>query len=472
MKTVKRVLALSLVLVLVLASACSGGKVNSQISSEDNLVEKATIDGELYGKEGHSFDIKFSSKITVNTLTMEEDGDNITEFSILAYNDATQMYDTVYTQQEIGKYRYCAFSDVKTSALRVKITGATEKFKIKNVAVYNAKHLINENESKFRVTSYVTGSSIQKPEQIDLGTMDIVTDFILFGLLTFDENGQLHYVDQEVDGQKIDGKVAFDTALSNLRQAIGDRDINIYVNVLGPNADEGIEDWNKSCNNKADKHTKAFKSGKLSSYINQFMKDHGIDGISFDYEYPLRNKDWKAFNDFLLDIRSEIGNDKRIAIAVTDWNLKISKKAADVVDVFELMSYDLFDERGDHASFNTAVADINSAVKKGIDPSKIDLGLPFYARPTDSGSYWYDYASEAETLGKFGNYSDAKSDDIPYSEVGRYYNGYQMIYDKTAYALDYGVGGVMVWHQACDLPVSNELSLFRSISQVVETRAK
>ena len=33
------------------------------------------------------------------------------------------------------------------------------------------------------------------------------------------------------------------TALKNLKTVIGDRDVNIYVNILGPNADDGIDEW-------------------------------------------------------------------------------------------------------------------------------------------------------------------------------------------------------------------------------------
>ena len=48
------------------------------------------------------------------------------------------------------------------------------------------------------------------------------------------------------------------TALKNLKSVIGDRNVNIYVNILGPDADEGISDWKSQMENKAQKHTKAF----------------------------------------------------------------------------------------------------------------------------------------------------------------------------------------------------------------------
>ena len=33
----------------------------------------------------------------------------------------------------------------------------------------------------------------------------------------------------------------------------------------------------------------------------------------------------------------------------------------------------------------------------------------------------------------------------------------------SAFAIDAGLGGIMIWHMNCDLPYDNELSLFRAI---------
>ena len=46
-----------------------------------------------------------------------------------------------------------------------------------------------------------------------------------------------------------------------------------------------------------------------------------------------------------------------------------------------------------------------------------------------------------------------------------------MIYDKTAYAMDAGMGGIMMWHYNCDLPYTDDLSLLRAVNTAVEARA-
>ena len=45
------------------------------------------------------------------------------------------------------------------------------------------------------------------------------------------------------------------------------------------------------------------------------------------------------------------------------------------------------------------------------------------------------------------------------------FNTPRVVYDKTAWAIDNGFGGVMVWNYACDVPADNEASLFRAIAR-------
>ena len=52
----------------------------------------------------------------------------------------------------------------------------------------------------------------------------------------------------------------------------------------------------------------------------------------------------------------------------------------------------------------------------------------------------------------------------------QYVNSYQMVSDKTAFAIDAGLGGIMVWHYSCDLPYDNQYSLFRAISETKELK--
>lgn len=466
---------LVLCLLFTVAGCGSKGTLNSsQFITQENLAKGIKL-GNMSGKEGDAFDINFGVATTFNTVVLKENGSNITEFSIQIINPETASYETIYTQDEMGAYRYCAFDKVTTTGLRIQVSGATEKFKITDAEVYNINHLIDENESDFRVTSYIVADTIYDKANLDADSFNTITDVILFGVNVFDEAGQISYQDKEIGGETIPGKQVFDTALANLREVIGERKVSIYVNFLGPDAQTDSSDWDEQMKDKGQRHTKAFKNGGLAKYIGQFVKDHQLDGVFFDYEYPLKSAHAKAYSKFLVEMKQELG-DKVLGAALADWNLNLTSKAYDSLDVIEVMAYDLFDSRGNHSGFNNSINTLANFKKKGIDFSKLDFGIPFYGRPKDSGAYWYNFYSESTALGKFKNYSSAATDKngeaLPYADVGRYYNSPQLVFDKTAFAMNYGVGGVMVWHYSCDLAYSEDNSLFRSIGSAVESRSK
>ena len=100
------------------------------------------------------------------------------------------------------------------------------------------------------------------------------------------------------------------------------------------------------------------------------------------------------------------------------------------------------------------------------------MGLPFYSRPTNRLAFWGSYAQFSDSLDRYTNliyYNGFDHSGNPMT-APQYINSPQMIADKTAFAIDSGLGGVMVWHLNCDLPYDNELSLFRSISETKQAK--
>ena len=55
------------------------------------------------------------------------------------------------------------------------------------------------------------------------------------------------------------------------------------------------------------------------------------------------------------------------------------------------MDYDLFDRIGEHSTVGIGTFCVEEMLKTGFRKEQIDLGLAFYARPTDESPYWYDY---------------------------------------------------------------------------------
>ncbi len=223
-------------------------------------------------------------------------------------------------------------------------------------------------------------------------------------------------------------------------------------------------------------HSQAFvkNDSVLIENILNLLDTYDFDGLFFDYEYPYKLKSIKDYSDFIVKLDSYM-DDYILGAAFSHWSCNISKKAIKALDRVEIMAYDNMTEYNSHAEFSTvggALA-IKDFEKRGYDLSKCDLGLPFYGRTHGGEEAWPSYAQIAPDLD-----NNTFRNVIPKSyltgdtsgNVATSFNGVQMIKDKTAFANDYGLGGVMVWHYTCDVPYEDDLSLFKAIQTSLNTR--
>ena len=308
-----------------------------------------------------------------------------------------------------------------------------------------------EPVESFRVSSYVVADYIQDKASLCSEDFDIITDVILFGSATFDSEGKVTIKEQ-----------ALETALANLREVIGERDIHITLNILGPGGHTDSTVWEDQMEAQSDEHSKAFKSGVLEDNIIAVLDKYNLDGIHFDYEHPLSVKAWYNFNRFLVSMGKKLG-DRSLGVALCEWNLKLSTEALRYVDTVEVMLYDVYDDEGRHSTTETMKELSEKIGLSGIPYEKVNIGLPFYARPSDRGAYWYEYKSYYNSLDADNWYHcDNVNKDF-------WFNTTDVIYEKTEFALNQGYGGVMMWHYTCDLPSTNENSLLGAIGNTLDS---
>ncbi len=305
----------------------------------------------------------------------------------------------------------------------------------------------------FRVTAYVTQEAISNLDTFSSGHIDEVTDVILFGVVTFDEKGKISLAEN------------FDTCYNNIKTVMqGKENKRLFINMLGPESQSDSEDWYEQMADKAERHSGAFESEGFCEEILKLLDKYDFDGVFFDYEFPIKNKYWKTYNKFIVKLDEVLGDDYKIGMALASWDAKQNKKAREATDLVCIMSYDLWDDNGNHATMDIAKDDVDKFVKKGYDKSKLDLGLPFYARPTTQDAYWYDYGSYYDKMDASGLYKDSET-GLTFS-----FNTYDLIKEKTTYALDSGLGGVMVWCWNYDTDYGNEKSLFKAVSEAKNAR--
>ena len=307
-----------------------------------------------------------------------------------------------------------------------------------------------EKADDFRVTTYIRGEYVQSESSLYPEDFDIVTDVILFECASFNSNGEV-----------ICNEPILSNALTNIRKAIGNRDVNITLNLLGPRGITDSDVWEEQMEAQSVEHNKAFTSGVLEDNIIAVLEKYNFDGVHFDYEYPLSLNAWYYYNNFLVSLDKKLG-DYTLGVAGNDWNIKFSPAAIKAIDTLEVMLYDMIDEEGRHATYEDTVKAVQKIGIYGVPFEKVNVGLAFYSRPTDMSAYWYGYNGCYEGIDENGWYH---CDD---TDKDFWFNTPDVIKAKTEYAIQNGFGGVMIWHYNCDLPSTNEDSLLRAIDTAID----
>lgn len=396
---------------------------------------------------GESLTIETESPIEINTLILEEKGDSAKLFTFEAFLDGK--FETVTKGDTIDEYRFCAFDNVKSDKFRLTINDCGDG----NVNLKRVKLCLDENKAEsFKVTSYYVVRGNEDTVHLDEGHYKTTTDLIVFSAATFDENGSISFTDKD--------KVSL--YMDRVRKI--NPDIKIHLNILGPDANG--ETWDEQMINKGELHIKAMKENRdtLINNIVSILNELNFDGIYFDWEYPTTVDMKYEFSVFLIQLDKALG-DKELGSAFSAWCCKLSKKAIKALDNVTVMSYDIFDRYGYHASFSSSYDAVKEFLNAGYDKSQLQLGLAFYARPLDAGGYWFEYSTYAEKLGKYTNTLDVEYNGQIFPS---YFNSPQIIRDKTAYAVAADLAGVMIWNLGCDLPFDHELSLYKAIAEATK----
>lgn len=467
MKTIaKKSIAIFLVLILIFSITSCTNTIKSKKIDNFSVLKNAEIIGDLKGTvaaEGTFIEIVFPEATTFDTVVLREKDNQIFSFSIWLENENGE-FVSIYEQDRVGEYRYCEIGEHTAKSIKICIDSANEsQYHLKSIDVLNVSD--NKNDD-FRVTSYLVCEWFYGNENIDVEKMKTLTDIILFGIARFDENGNVYLQNLEFNGETVSGDTIFKEIIKDIKSV--NPDVKIHCNILGP---DGID-----ADDKEKLHSQAFvdNSDVFIENILDLLELYDFDGFFFDYEYPYKPESIEAYSDFIVKLDSYM-DDYILGAAFSHWSCNVSKDAIKALDRVEIMAYDNMTEFNSHAEFATvggAVA-IKDFEKREFDLSKCDLGLPFYGRTHGGDEAWPPYATIANDLenNPFRN-SIAKSylTGDTSGNIVTSFNGVQMIKDKTAFANDYGLGGVMVWHYTCDVAYESDLSLFKAIQTSLETR--
>jgi chitinase len=236
----------------------------------------------------------------------------------------------------------------------------------------------------------------------------------------------------------------------------------------------------------------AASSATRATFVRNLMKlvdGNGYDGVDIDWEFPQSAADRANLTALVSDLRAALGPNRTLSMAAppADWNGQWLDLDALVpnLDWVGVMTYDLsgpsWSENAGHNAplypshiGNTAHAGSTFTVdssrayyeSRGVPPSKLLIGLPFFGERFDgagnigqplrntSGTA-LDYREIAGMAGHGWEQRRDPAAEVPYlvstSGTGVIsYDDAASIEAKCSYTVSQGLGGVIVWHLGKD----------------------
>jgi len=205
------------------------------------------------------------------------------------------------------------------------------------------------------------------------------------------------------------------------------------------------------------------KAANRAMFVDNIMalvNQYNFDGVDIDWEYPTSSEEKSDFEGFMIALKTALGN-KRLSFAIgAQYSPSTYSNATyGALDALHLMTYDSdFSNGKHHADMAWSKGVVNTWVSfNGITNEKIFYGVPFYGR---KGTNWND--AQEETYANI-----ISSNQATYSQTdsanGWRYDGIPQIKEKTAYAWNQNIGGIMIWETGQDVAATSQYSLLNAI---------
>jgi chitinase len=201
-----------------------------------------------------------------------------------------------------------------------------------------------------------------------------------------------------------------------------------------------------------------------------FCQKKGFEGIDIDWESMNNETRKKNYTLLLKEFRQALDTTKLELVATVYFGERcrwIENEALQQANWMNVMAYDQSGLRsdgpfGNHASFEHFLQAAQYWTGRGFKKENLVMGLPFYG---------YRFSSEAGGKGKAVRYKDivtafpglTTADNQTPGKDWCFFNGPDLIYKKTKYALDNGFAGLMIWEMSQDS--RNTKSLHKAILQ-------
>jgi len=194
----------------------------------------------------------------------------------------------------------------------------------------------------------------------------------------------------------------------------------------------------------------------FNSNIADYISANNLDGVDIDWETPIDSTKINNQDVLLSDLSNTLQPmGKLVTVAANGEVVELKSSATNSVDWVNVMAYDMNWGNAEHSTFTDAVAALQRYENEGIPKEKLSLGIPFYGRDNNTNAIKYeDLVSSCNPLPS-ENYCD-----------GYFFNGIDLVKQKSQFVLDNGYNGVMVWNLGQD--TYGQTSLLNVINEVLD----
>ena len=267
------------------------------------------------------------------------------------------------------------------------------------------------------------------------------------------EQGELGRVDQQGNFTHIENISSVTSDINTLKKWKLNKNTKLFVTVGGWIQSDYLDEVaaNKSARNN------------LAQKIKEFCLLHELDGVDIDWEGYNGAVDGKNYGLLLSAIISALADtDIGISVTIAPQHTGFTDQLKQV-DFIQLMMYGK--RIGEGTQFPTSIVKnlTNNWINKGIEKSKIVIGIPAYAQTDidqDFSAITYRYIMETYN-------PDINVDSVVDNNKTYYFNSVSTIKEKAQYVKNQNLLGIMMWELGQDLSVSDSKSLLKAITDVI-----
>lgn len=440
----------------------SGGDYEAEIpvfKIEDMLDGDETTYWSPYSTESSSVEFSLGKEATFNTVEFIEHRTYITDYILEAKQSG--QWVQIYRQDEMGDRVGVLDKTFTAKDFRLTVTMSDERGGIAEIDFKLCDGFILPEQ--YANLGYHTASRIDKVRANNFDELRGLTDVILFDFASFDKDGNVVW---DYLGGGYNEEFLVDM-IEETEQALNGQKIRYwfgfqYFTKRNPDVDT------------ADVLATEESRVKLSDAMVELCEKYGFYGIDIDYEYPHNltqnpEKAWSNYDEFLKILGTKLhAKGYKLSLAMAPSQVRLSSETIKLIDKVNVMSYDIIDSRGRHASYALLDRCVVYFTDLGFDESKLVMGMPFYTKTTtnDGGQAW------SWVLNRWRGAIKPWVNWAYTNKYQFYFNGPYMVRDKVFYTMNNGLGGVFNWCMGSDVPDSEGRSLSLTVEETIKRFSK